>query len=122
MILKLEWRCALSEMKRKVLGGGGEEGLHLKVLLPCAPEPCQSFLQGVVLKSTTAFLTDLFLPRSIMYKLYTIMYKLYKETRNRTPVHPAERTRPVGYEKISPCSVSTCVLRYLLYRAPLQQE
>lgn len=68
-----------------------------------------------MLKTTIASLPALFLPRSIVYNLY-------KEIRNRNPVPLAERTTPVEYEKISPFSVSTCVLCYLLYHAPVLQE
>lgn len=101
-------------MKLRVPGGGHEEGLHAKGLLPHAPEPCQGFLQEAVLKTTIASLPDLFLTR--------YMYKLYKETRNRSPVPLAERTLLDGYEKVSPFLVSTCGLGYLLYRALVQQE
>lgn len=92
---------------------GYEEGLHLKVLLLHIPEPFQGFWQGTVLKTTTASLSDLFLPRPIMYKLH-------KQTRNRIPVPLAERTTLLGHEKVLTFSIATCVLRYLLHCAPVQ--
>lgn len=94
---------------------GQEEGLHLKVLLLHVPEPCQGFWQGAVLKTTIASLSDLFLPRPIMYKLH-------KETTNRIPVPLAERTTLLGHEKVPTFSVSPCVLCYFLHCAPVQQE